>query len=108
MIDIDSVTDAIIEITFNGPYGVRGKYPCQTDYVEVLDGIELNSTSLGKHCHITVPDIILTSSTKATVVFQASSHRHATNRVGVSASYVIKYIGELFCIPQVYNYISIL
>ena len=87
MIDIENMTDAVIEITFNEPYGIRNNGPCPTDYVEVLDGIQQDSDSLGKYCNKDAPDPIVTTSTQATVIFQASTFPHGSLRVGVSMSY---------------------
>ena len=86
VIDIDNMTDAVIEITFDETYGIRGKHPCPTDYVEVLDGIQHDSISLGKYCFKEAPDPIQTSTNQATVIFQASTFPHSSNKVGVSVS----------------------
>ena len=91
VIDIN-VTDAVIEIIFNEPFGIRGRAPCPTDYVEVF---EHDSTSLGKYCFLSVPNPITTTQSTATVVFQASSFPHSLNRVGVSVSYSTLYLGKL-------------
>ena len=96
VIDIENVTDAAIEIVFNEPYGIRGRDPCPTDYVEVLDGIELDSASLGRHCSKNAPDPITTTLHQATIIFQASSLHHSANRVGASMSYAVIDIGESF------------
>ena len=96
VIDIENVTEGAIEITFNEPYGIRGRDPCQTDYVEVLDGVLFDSTSLGKHCFSTVPDPIIVPSSQATIIFQASTFPHSSNRVGVSISYSMILIGKNF------------
>ena len=93
MIDIENMTDAVIEITFDETYGIRGNDPCPTDYVEVLDGIKYDSSSLRKHCYNVAPNRIVTSSTQATVIFQASPYPHGPMKVGVSVSYMIKHNG---------------
>ena len=87
VIDIENMTDAVIEISFNERYGIHGKDPCSTDYVQVLDGIQHDSTSLGKYCFKHAPDPIVTSTTQATVIFQASILPHRLMRVGVLVSY---------------------
>jgi hypothetical protein len=90
VIDIENTTDSVIEITFNELYGINGRDPCPTDYVEVLDGVEDSSPSLGKHCFWRTPAPILTSSNRAKVVFQGSSRTpRPVSRVGVSISYRI-------------------
>ena len=97
MIDIENITNAVLEITFDEKYGIRGKYPCRKDYVEVLDGIQHDSNSLGKHCYkYPLQHNIVTTATKATVIFQASIRPNAVQRAGISVSYVVKYPGRLF------------
>ena len=93
VIDIENTTDAIIEISFNEPFGINGRDPCPTDYVEVLGGVEENSPSLGRHCFLSRPQPILTSSHRAIVVFQGSSLRRPASRVGVSITYTIRQKG---------------
>ena len=94
MIDIENMnSDSVIEISFNGPFGINGRDPCPTDYVEVLDGVEENSPSLGRHCFVRRPQPILTSSNRAKVVFQGSSLNRPASRVGVSVTYAIRQNG---------------
>ena len=93
MIDIENTTDSVIEITFNELYGINGRDPCPTDYVEVLDGVEDNSPSLGKHCFWRTPAPILTSSSRAKVVFQGSHLARSASRVGVSIAFTLKQKG---------------
>ena len=87
VIDIDNQTDTFINIVFDEKYGIHGRDPCPTDYVEVIDGVGEGEHSLGKFCFVGAPEPILTSSEKATVVFQASSFRRRPSRVGASISY---------------------
>ncbi|CAI8007050.1 Dorsal-ventral patterning tolloid-like protein 1, partial [Geodia barretti] len=87
VIDIENTTDSVIEISFNDPYGINGRDTCPTDYVEVLDGVEDHSRSLGKYCFWRKPDPILTSSSRAKVVFQGSDLPRPPTRVGVSIIY---------------------
>ena len=94
MINMENMTnDSVIVISFNEPFGINGRDPCPTDYVEVLDGVEENSPSLGRHCFLRRPQPILTSSNRAKVVFQGSSLRRPASRVGVSMSYVLRQRG---------------
>ena len=95
VIDIENTTDSLIEITFNEPYGINGRDPCPTDYVEVLDGVEDNSPSLGKYCFWRTPAPILTSSSRAKVVFQGSDLPHPASRVGVSIIYHMRQKGRI-------------
>ena len=96
VIDIDNVTDTVIEIAFDEKYGIHGRDPCLTDYLQVLDGLEEDSTSLGKYCFTNAPQPIMTSSQTATVIFQASTHQHLRSRVGASVSYAGRRVGK-FC-----------
>ena len=97
MIDIENTTDSV-EIVFNEPYGINGRPPCPTDYVEVLDGVEENSPSLGKYCFLRRPDPILTSSNSAKVVFKGSTIIRPASRVGVSITYSARPAGESYLI----------
>ena len=90
-IDIENQTNVIIELSFDERYGIHGRDPCPTDYVQVLDG---DSTSLGKYCHVTAPDRIYTSSNQATVVFQGSTYQNLPSRIGFSLSYTVLPIGK--------------
>jgi hypothetical protein len=87
VIDIENLTDGIIEISFDERYGIHGRDPCPTDYIEIFDGSEEDSPSLGKHCFLNEPDPIITSTNKATVVFQASTFQKLRSRVGALISY---------------------
>ena len=84
-ITIDS-SEASILIQFQEPYGVFGSEPCETDYVEVFSGVGSTTTSVAKHCDVSVPDRILVNSSRATVVFRGSTHSQM-NRPGVSVVY---------------------
>ena len=96
MINIENVVDAVIEISFDEPFGIHGEDPCPTDYLQVLDGVEENSASLGKYCSVYAPEPIITSSSRATVIFQGSTNQQS--RVGVSVSYEVKFVGRLIVI----------
>ena len=87
VIDIENHTDVLIDITFSQQYGIRGRDPCTTDYVQVLDGVGEEAPSLGMFCYLNVPQPITTSSNQATVIFQASSLPHPPSRVGVRITY---------------------
>ena len=94
VIDIENQTDVIIEISFDERYGIHGRDPCPTDYVQVLDGIGGDAASLGKYCYVTAPDPIYTSSNQATVAFQGSTFRNLPSRIGFSLSYAALPIGK--------------
>ena len=90
------VTDAdtVIEIQVIGPYGIRGRQPCPTDYLQVLDGVGESAESLGRFCFLRAPERFLTTSNMATVIFQASSQRHLRSRVGVGITYTTRNLGK--------------
>ena len=89
MIDIANLTDIVIDITFDETYGIVGTKPCPTDYIQVLDGIEHDSKELAKTCSSIAPDLVRTSSQRATVIFQAraSADQEQSCRIGASISY---------------------
>ena len=63
--------------------------------MEVLDGVGDSAESLGKFCFHGAPDVVMTSSRRATVMFQASSNPHLPSRVGVSVTYTtVSFDGE--------------
>ena len=105
MIDIENATDSVIEISFNKPYGINGRDPCPNDFVEVFDGVENNSPSLGRHCFLRRPDAILTSSSAAKVVFQGSSLSRPASRVGVSITYETIQKGMIKNSCEIVNYV---
>lgn len=108
IIDVENHTDAGLDIVFNEPYGIHGQSPCDSDYVEVLDGVGEGASSFGRHCFVRTPDTVLASTNKATVIFQASTERHTRSRVGVSITYrTVLFNGEYsiaFFILRLYEY----
>ena len=83
--------------TDDSAYGILGRNPCSTDYLEFYDGPNNRATSLGKFCFVTAPADILTSANQAMVVFQASSNSHPTSRVGVRVTYEAFRLGMCDC-----------
>jgi len=55
VIDIENHTDALFDTTFSQHYGIHGRDPCTTDYVQVLDGVGEEVPSLGKFCFLNAP-----------------------------------------------------
>ena len=95
VIDIENMTnDSVIVISFNEPFGINGRDPCPTDYVEVLDGVEENSPSLGRHCFLRRPRPIYPSANRAKILFQGSAVSRPASRIGVSVSYNIMQKGR--------------
>ena len=112
---IIDISEASIMILFQEPYGVFGSEPCETDYVEVFYGVGSNTTSVAKHCGVSVPDRIVVDGNGATVVFRGSMHSQM-NRPGVSVVYraivegcallsihqVLSQLYLFLCYPQYY------
>ena len=95
ILDVNQINSSSFDIEFNEPFGIHGRDPCRTDYVEVFDGIGEGAVSRGKFCFLRTPPVILTTSTRAMVIFQASTARHTPSRVGISVTYTtVQFGGE--------------
>ena len=89
-------TRGTIEFTFDLPFGITGNPnenpPCTTDHIEFFDGTGSNAASLDKICGLRsffpqgLPSIV-TSSSRAKVVFTGSDGPRPTSRVGVRVTY---------------------
>ena len=94
-IEVENMTDVLIEISFDEPFGINGRSPCPTDYVEVFgfnaDGGDYSS--FGRKCNLRTPDPILLSGNRARVVFQASARSRPPSRIGASITYEMKQKG---------------
>ena len=84
---ITTDVNTLIEIQVSEPYGIRGRHPCSTDYLQVMDGVGESAKSLGKFCFLRAPGPFLTTSNMATIIFQASSQHHLNSSVGVGITY---------------------
>ena len=93
IIDVADQTNAAVDISFNDPFGIHGRDPCRTDYVDVFDGVGESAQSLGRFCFLRKPGVFSMPSTHATVVFQASTARHTPSRVGISVTYTTVHLG---------------
>ena len=97
-IEVENMTDSIIEISFDEPFGINGRSPCPTDYVEVF-GFDVDQddySSFGRECYLRTPDPILVLGNRARVVFQASARSRPPSRIGVSITYEMKQKGILY------------
>ena len=94
VIDAENMPNHVIEIAFDEPFGINGRDPCRTDYVEILSVVDGEEHSLEKHCFLRRPQPILILSNKARVVFQGSALQRPESRVGVSITYTMKEIGK--------------
>ena len=82
----DADTPMKVELKVNKTaFGIHGRHPCATDYLELYDGntTEGQPMGLGKYCFFNPPDTLYTSSNQALVVFQASRIPHLPSRVGI-------------------------
>lgn len=83
-------SDATIQFAIDDTaYGINGRSPCPTDFVQFFDGVSDNADSLYKLCKFDRPsEPIVTSTSEARVVFKGSrtSNRPAS-RVGIMVHY---------------------
>ena len=105
-IEVENMTDSITEISFDEPFGINGRLPCPTDYVEVFafDEDEDEYTSIEKECNMRKPDPILILGNRARVVFQGSAHSRPLSRVGVSIIYEMKQKGKITSIMYMFSH----
>ena len=68
-------------------YGILGRLPCTSEYLEFHDGLTTDAQSLGKFCFLTVPEDIVTSSGQALVVFKAVDLNRPESRRGARVTY---------------------
>ena len=84
----NATEDTILALTVNQThFGIHGRDPCPTDYLEFHDGNSTDSDSMGVYCKFNVPDTLYTSTSQAMAVFQASDNPHLANRVGARVTY---------------------
>ena len=78
-----------IEFTIDdSAYGINGRDPCPTDYIQFFDGTGSNAVSLHKLCQFDNPGPFVTSTSQAIVVFAGTAtSRRPKSRVGVSINY---------------------
>ena len=90
-------TEAAIEFTFdNTAYGINGRPPCRSDYIEFFDGMQSNASSIIRLCKFKHPQSITTTSSQARVVFAATINpQRPASRVGVKVNYKMIYSGTI-------------
>ena len=78
-----------IEFTIDqSAYGINGRHPCATDYIEFHDGSGSRTKSISKLCQFMNPGPITTTSSTATVVFVGTNRpNRPRSRVGVHVTY---------------------
>ena len=72
-------------------YGMESD--CMEEYIEFYDGLNFNSTSLGRYCGSNPPPPIAATGVQARVVFRASQI-HPQNLRGVRVTYSVALMGE--------------
>ena len=82
-------TEATIEFTIDGSkYGINGRDPCPTDYIQFIDGMNTDANSMYRLCKFDNPGPFTTTSSQARVVFASSvNNNRPTSRVGVRVMY---------------------
>lgn len=101
VIDVD-VTGYVLQFTIDSSaYGINGRSPCPTDYLQFFDGTSSSANSLHKVCQFNNPSPITTSSSEARVVFVGSQNsQRPASRVGARVSYTLTDIGMLPLSPN--------
>ncbi|XP_070174131.1 cubilin-like [Littorina saxatilis] len=69
---IDTTNGNTLNITF-ATFSMESHSSCRYDYVELLDGESSSSTSLGKFCGSSIPDLVTSTSDKVRVNFVSDS-----------------------------------
>ena len=84
----NSSSNHILSLTVDDShFGIHGRSPCRTDYLQFHDGSTTAATSLGIFCFLRAPETLYTTSSQAVVVFQASTLPHLPSRVGARITY---------------------
>lgn len=81
--------NSTIHFTINGTaYGINGRQPCPTDYIQFFDGIHEDAETMFKLCKFDRPsEPIVTSTSEARVIFRGSRRYRPPSRVGVQVMY---------------------
>lgn len=72
-------TDYVIELRFND-FNMDGKYPCNVDYVKVMDGLNSNNTEIGHFCSTRLPGKYAIRSTGNTMSVEFKSYKESNSR----------------------------
>lgn len=71
--------DYVIELSFKD-FKMDGKYPCDVDYLKVLDGLNVNDTQIGHFCSTRLPGKSLIRSIGNTMSLEFKSYRESNSR----------------------------
>lgn len=72
-------TDYVIQLIFND-FNMGRKYPCNIDYVRVLDGLNSSDTVIGQFCSTRLPQKSIIWSTGNTLSLEFKSHRESNSK----------------------------
>lgn len=78
-------SDYVIELRFTD-FNMDGKYPCNVDYVKVVDGLNTSATEIGHFCSTRLPRHELIRSTGNKMSLEFKSYRESNSR-GFKAHY---------------------
>ena len=72
-------------------YGISGRPPCETDYLQFFSGSGQTNPVGDRKCFLRAPeDAIIVTNAKATVIFKGTANKNRPqSRVGVKVNYVI-------------------
>ena len=76
---IRAPTDYVIELRFRD-FNMDGKYPCNVDYVKVLDGLNSNDTEVGHFCSTRLPGKYAIRSTGNKMSVEFKSYKESISR----------------------------
>ena len=84
-------SSTLIEFTVDDEhFGINGRSPCSTDYLQFFNGSGQTNPNGAKICFLTPPATpIIVRSEEATIVFKGSNRRRPVSRVGVKVNYRI-------------------
>ena len=89
--------NALIVFTINSTaFGISSN--CSAEYIEFLDGIRSNSSSLGRYCGRNAPPGIATTGLQARVIFHAHTE-HDSRLQGIGVTYAIGQSSK-FCVAH--------
>ena len=105
---LNATGDTSLSLTVDNRFGVHGRDPCTTDYLQFHDGNTTDAPSLGRYCNLQVPDIHYATTSQAVVVFQASTIPHLPSRVGAKVTYQLFELGMYMYFIHRYLYVHTL
>ena len=75
-------------------FGIHGRSPCISDYVEFFNTADFTGTSVGRYCSLDPPQPVIIASDGVRIVFQGRVNRNrAPEYVGMRILYTV--LGKL-------------